>query len=70
MTGDEAAARAEADALSEPRLRRWRSTGLDLAYLDWGPTDAPPVVLVHGAEGLLVDRAVERLVGLAREVDP
>lgn len=38
--------------------------------LAWDEATLAPVVLVHGAEGLLVDRAVERLVGLARELDP
>lgn len=38
--------------------------------LSWDEAVLAPVVLVHGAEGLLVDRAVERLVGLAREQDP
>ncbi|PFG32779.1 DNA polymerase III subunit delta [Sanguibacter antarcticus] len=36
----------------------------------WDKAQLAPVVLVHGAEGLLVDRAVERLTMLAREADP
>lgn len=36
----------------------------------WDQAQLAPVVLVHGAEGLLVDRAVERLTTLAREADP
>ncbi|GEL46459.1 DNA-binding protein [Cellulomonas hominis] len=36
----------------------------------WDEVELAPVVLVSGAEDLLADRAVERLVGLARERDP
>lgn len=36
----------------------------------WDEIGLAPVVLVQGAEGLLADRAVERLVALARERDP
>lgn len=36
----------------------------------WDQAQLAPVVLVQGAEGLLVDRAVERLTQLAREADP
>ena len=32
----------------------------------WDTVTLAPVVLVHGAEGLLVERAVQRLTALAR----
>ena len=38
--------------------------------LTWEEAAPAPVVLVRGAEGLLVDRATDRIVGLAREADP
>lgn len=34
--------------LEKRQMRRFHSDGLELAYLDEGPEDAPPVVLVHG----------------------
>ncbi|PFG35351.1 DNA polymerase III delta subunit [Flavimobilis soli] len=36
----------------------------------WDTVSLAPVVLVHGAEDLLVERAVQRLTGLAREAMP
>lgn len=36
----------------------------------WDEVELAPLVLVHGAEGLLAERAVDRLVGLARARDP
>jgi DNA polymerase III subunit delta len=38
--------------------------------LSWDEARLAPVVLVHGSEGLLVDRAIEQLTALSREVDP
>lgn len=35
----------------------------------WDEVDLAPLVLVQGSEGLLAERAVERLLGLARERD-
>ena len=31
-----------------PRTGRFTSQRLSLAYVDWGPQDAPPLLLVHG----------------------
>src|ERR1044071_1910687 len=31
--------------------RTVKVNGISLHYLDWGPTDAPPVVLLHGITG-------------------
>ena len=31
--------------------RTVKCNGISLHYLDWGPTDAPPVVLLHGITG-------------------
>ncbi len=36
-----------ADELS-PTERRFDTGELELSYLDWGPKDAPPVILLHG----------------------
>lgn len=36
----------------------------------WDTVTLAPVVLVHGAEGLLVERAVQRLTALARDEQP
>lgn len=47
-----------------------RSARTTVPGLSWDQAPLAPVVLVQGAEGLLVDRAVERLTALAREVDP
>ncbi|HEY0119708.1 MAG TPA: DNA polymerase III subunit delta [Cellulomonas sp.] len=38
--------------------------------LTWEQAEPAPVVLVRGTESLLVERAVERIVGLAKDVDP
>ncbi len=38
--------------------------------LTWEEAAPAPIVLVRGTEGLLVDRATERIVSLAREADP
>nr|WP_051681715.1 DNA polymerase III subunit delta [Cellulomonas sp. HZM] len=38
--------------------------------MPWDQAALAPVVLVRGSEGLLADRAVDRLVRLAREADP
>ncbi|MPV39050.1 DNA polymerase III subunit delta [Georgenia subflava] len=40
------------------------------ATLTWDTVDLAPVVLVRGTEGLLADRAVDRLVEQARAADP
>jgi len=48
--------------------RSGRSAGTE--GVSWEQAELAPVVLVRGAEGLLADRAVERLVGLARQGDP
>jgi pimeloyl-ACP methyl ester carboxylesterase len=44
--------------------RTVRINGLTLHYLDWGPPDAPPVVLLHGITGhaRVWDHLAERLV--------
>lgn len=44
--------------------RSVRVNGLTLHYLDWGPADAPPVVLLHGITGhaRVWDHLAERLV--------
>ncbi|MGH7398442.1 MAG: alpha/beta fold hydrolase [Candidatus Rokuibacteriota bacterium] len=44
--------------------RTVRVNGLTLHYLDWGPPDAPPVVLLHGITGhaRVWDHLAERLV--------
>ncbi|MBI9114383.1 DNA polymerase III subunit delta [Sanguibacter suaedae] len=47
-----------------------RSSSAKQPGLTWDEATLAPVVLVHGSEGLLVDRAVERLTGLARDHDP
>lgn len=46
-----------------------RTTSAKPAGLAWDEARLAPVVLVHGSEGLLVDRAVERLTQLARDQD-
>ena len=38
--------------------------------MSWDAVELAPVLLVSGAEGLLADRAVERVIGLARAADP
>ena len=38
--------------------------------MSWDAVELAPVLLVSGAEGLLADRAVERVIGLARSADP
>lgn len=38
--------------------------------LTWEEAAPAPIVLVRGSEGLLVDRATDRIVALAREADP
>jgi DNA polymerase-3 subunit delta len=40
------------------------------AGVSWDAVELAPVLLVSGSEGLLADRAVERVVGLARAADP
>ncbi|RPF28796.1 DNA polymerase III subunit delta [Georgenia muralis] len=40
------------------------------AALTWDQVSLAPVVLVRGTEGLLADRAVDRLLELAKEADP
>ncbi|WP_454778123.1 DNA polymerase III subunit delta [Georgenia muralis] len=40
------------------------------AALTWDQVPLAPVVLVRGTEGLLADRAVDRLLELAKEADP
>ncbi|MEZ0449855.1 DNA polymerase III subunit delta [Cellulomonas sp. ICMP 17802] len=40
------------------------------AGVSWEAVELAPVLLVSGAEGLLADRAVERVVSLARAADP
>ena len=44
--------------------RSVRVNGVTLHYLDWGPADAPPVVLLHGITGhaRVWDHLAERLV--------
>jgi pimeloyl-ACP methyl ester carboxylesterase len=44
--------------------RSVRVNGITLHYLDWGPADAPPVVLLHGITGhaRVWDHLAERLV--------
>jgi len=44
--------------------RTVRVNGITLRYLDWGPADAPPVVLLHGITGhaRVWDHLAERLV--------
>ena len=44
--------------------RTVKVNGLTLHYLDWGPADAPPVVLLHGVTGhaRVWDHLAERLV--------
>src|SRR5258708_33729667 len=44
--------------------RTVRVNGVTLHYLDWGPADAPPVVLLHGITGhaRVWDYLAERLV--------
>lgn len=44
--------------------RTVKINGLTLHYLDWGPADAPPVVLLHGVTGhaRVWDHLAERLV--------
>jgi len=44
--------------------RTVRVNGVTLHYLDWGPADAPPVVLLHGITGhaRVWDHLAERLV--------
>ncbi|NMM18258.1 MAG: DNA polymerase III subunit delta [Cellulomonas sp.] len=53
-----------------PRTTGRPPTGGGVAGLTWDDAQLALVVLVAGAEELLADRAVERLIGLARERDP
>lgn len=48
-----------------PKTRRSAPSGLS-----WEEAPLAPVVLVRGGEGLLSDRAVARVVALAKEADP
>lgn len=41
-----------------------------MSDVEWHSVPLAPIVLVHGTETLLADRAVQRLRGLAREQDP
>ncbi|MGY5764671.1 DNA polymerase III subunit delta [Brachybacterium sp. DNPG3] len=41
-----------------------------MSDVEWHSVALAPVVLVHGTEALIADRAVQRLRGLAREADP
>lgn len=38
----------DADGVEPPAERRVAIGGIDLRYLDWGPRDAPAIVLLHG----------------------
>lgn len=41
-----------------------------MSDVEWHSVALAPIVLVHGTESLIADRAVQRLRGLAREADP
>ncbi|MDN5901084.1 MAG: DNA polymerase III subunit delta [Brachybacterium sp.] len=41
-----------------------------MSDVEWHSVALAPVVLIHGTETLIADRAVQRLRGLAREADP
>ena len=41
-----------------------------MSDVEWHSVALAPIVLVHGTETLIADRAVQRLRGLAREADP
>lgn len=41
-----------------------------MADVEWHSAALAPIVLIHGTEGLIADRAVQRLRTLAREQDP
>ena len=53
-----------------PASRRPSRASSGPPALTWEQAEPAPVVLVRGAEPLLVERAVERIVGRARETDP
>ncbi|SDD09138.1 DNA polymerase III, delta subunit [Sanguibacter gelidistatuariae] len=53
--------------MAAPRTSAKRAT---IPGLSWEEARLAPVVLVQGSEGLLVDRAVDRLTQLARAEDP
>src|SRR5699024_1536844 len=46
------------------------SEELAVSDVEWHSVALAPIVLVHGTETLIADRAVQRLRGLAREADP
>ncbi len=52
-----------------PSATRSRRGGASLA-LDWEAATPAPVVLLRGSEQVLADRAVARVLGLLRDVDP
>ena len=39
---------ADSQGVEPPVERRIEVDGISLRYLDWGPPDAPPLVLLHG----------------------
>ena len=41
-----------------------------MSDVEWHSVALAPIVLVHGTETLIADRAVQRLRGMAREADP
>ena len=41
-----------------------------MSDVEWHSVALAPIVLIHGTENLIADRAVQRLRGLAREADP
>ena len=41
-----------------------------MSDVEWHSVALAPIVLVHGTEGLIADRAVQRLRALAKEADP
>ncbi|WP_407650326.1 DNA polymerase III subunit delta [Cellulomonas edaphi] len=55
-------------ATRRPSARSGRGTATE--GVSWEEAALAPVVLVKGAEGLLADRAVDRLVALAKAADP
>lgn len=53
-----------------PPRRSPASRSATARALSWDTVDLAEVVLVKGSEGLMADRAVSRLIDLARQVDP
>ncbi|WP_199721479.1 DNA polymerase III subunit delta [Cellulomonas rhizosphaerae] len=55
-------------ATRRPAARSGRGAATE--GVTWEEVALAPVVLVRGAEGLLADRAIDRLIGLAKAADP